>query len=119
MKSSANQSKQDTGVGEERRGAADPSDVLVTVLGGEPEVGAQSVAQVVAVENVGRMVGRHQAALQRVGEGGLAGPRQSRQPNDRPLMAEQPGALMTRDLALLSGDVLGTHAERRSLGGAV
>ena len=41
-----------SGVGEQRRDLCCAPDVLLTVEGGEPEVGVKAVAQVVAVEDV-------------------------------------------------------------------
>ena len=70
----------DAGVGEQcghLRGAAD---VLCPVLGREPEVGVESVAQVVAVENVGGAPGFDEQSLDLGGDGGLARAGQAGQP---------------------------------------
>ena len=53
--------RDDAGVGEEAGHLADPPHVLGAVVGGEPEVAVQSVAQVVAVERVREHAARGEA----------------------------------------------------------
>jgi hypothetical protein len=97
---------------------ADPADVLHPVGGGKAEVAVQAVTDVVAVEDVGVPVQIVQAALQQVGDGGLARPGQARHPDHhRPLMLDG-RAMGLVDGERLPDDVVGAAQREVEQAGA-
>ena len=75
--------RDDAGVGEQLGHVRDPADVLGPIVGREPEIGVQSVADVVAVEQVGRPAGRDERRLDGRRDGRLAGTREAGEPHRR------------------------------------
>ena len=67
----------------------DAADVFQTVLVGEPQVGIEPAAQVVAIEDGGEAPLLVQDPFGGVGDGGLAGARKSVEPDDEAALAEK------------------------------
>ena len=102
----------DAGLGEQGGDLADAADVLVTIFGGEAEVLAQPVANVVAVEDEGGVALADEAALDGIGERGFTGAREAGQPDDGATVAEELRTFLGRNVAVGSGDVAARHGGR-------
>jgi hypothetical protein len=70
-------------------GFRDAPDIFQAILIGEAEVGIEPGAEVVAIENGGETTLLVENPFRRVGEGGLAGTRESVEPNDDAMLAEK------------------------------
>jgi len=96
---------------------ADAADVLDAVLVGEPEVAAQPVADVVAVEHVDEPTGGGQAFFHGARDGRLARPGQAGEPRDAAALAEQALPILSGDHAFVAHDVAGGIGHAASGGG--
>ena len=95
-------------VGEQARGVRGAADVLGAVLGREAEVLVEPVAQVVAVEAIGRAAVHDQALLQRGRDRRLARRRQPGEPHGRAARAQRAPAPLAVELPGIPRDVGGT-----------
>ena len=86
----------DAGIGEQPGDLADPADVLVAVLGGEPEIAVDAEPQVVTVEEVRRLPGRDQQPFDLGRHRGLARTREARERHGCARDAEPLPAIRTR-----------------------
>src|SRR5204863_515073 len=84
----------------------DAADVLDAVLRGEAQVLVEAVADVVAVEQVGVPAGGGEALLDPIGDGGLAGARESREPQHAGSLSLLPRACLLVDVHRLPVHVL-------------
>ena len=71
------------GVGKELRYLSDPPDILRAILRGKAQVTVQSMPDVVPVQHVRAETELVKAVVDRVRQGALAAPRESREPQDR------------------------------------
>lgn len=105
-------------VGEELGDLGDSANVLPSVLRGEAEVVVEAGADVVAVEAVGGDAQIDEKSLELKSDRGLAGTRQSRQPNgaapETADCAKGSTTLQTRHVVRLEGDVRAGLKERIS-----
>src|SRR5205823_1061303 len=92
-------------VGEELRDLADPADVLGAVGGGEAEVLVETVANVVAIEDVGAHAARAEVLLERDRDGGLPRAGESREPDGAAAVPVQLLAVGARDRTGMPDDV--------------
>src|SRR5690606_4143093 len=98
------------GVGEEAGDLSDPADVLSPVLGGEPQVGVEPMADVVAVQAIGGAAFSDERLLDRSGDRRLARPRKTGQPDRRTGTSRRPMPLLSGDSALVPDDVVGHYS---------
>jgi hypothetical protein len=100
------------GIGEQACDLSGAPHVAVAVLGGEAEIAADAVAQVVPVEPVGGSARAHQVGLNRGRDGRLAGRREAREPHGRPPLADRFPPLRALDDPRVPGHVgARRHAE--------
>lgn len=97
----------DAGIGEEPGDLAYAADVFGAVVGGEPQVLIEAVADVVAVETVGEVAFADQQFLEQYGDGGFAAGGEAGEPEGDALLVEKALAVGTGDLAVVPGDVGG------------
>src|SRR5262249_48310122 len=90
----------------EPRDLRDTADVLDAVLGSEAQVLVESVAHVVAIEEIGVAAGGREALLDAVGNGGFAGAGEAGQPQHARLLPLQPRAQLPVDIERLPVHVL-------------
>lgn len=74
---------------------SDTPDVLLSVLGREAKVLVQAEADVVAIESVGLETKVEEVLLESNGDGGLAGGRETSEPDGGTLLLAEVGALLT------------------------
>ena len=97
-----------TRVDHQLRDLGHAADVLHAVGVGEPEVGVQTVPDVVAIEQVGVVTAAMKLALDQVGDRRLAGAGQTGEPQRGGLLLQRPGALELVDRDGLPADVVRT-----------
>ena len=97
----------DSCVGEELRDLANAADVLGSILGRKTEVRIQPHSDVVAIEDVGQATALTQRLLGRDGDRRLARARKARQPDCAAALSEQGLAIVSTDLTIVPGEILG------------
>ena len=95
------------GIEEQLRHLADATDVLLAVCIREAQVGAEAVADVVAIQHVAGEALLEQGGIDGIGQGALARSRQPREPEDGAAVAALVGAGPTADGGVVPDDVGG------------
>ena len=96
-------------VGEEFARLADAPDVFGAVGGGEAQVAAEAVADVVAVQSVRGPAGVHERLLQRGRDGAFAAAGQAGEPNGRPPLPHRRAAVGGGDRAGVPRQIVRFH----------
>ena len=97
--------RDDAGVGEQFADFPNASDVLRPVLRTEPKVLIQSVADVVAIEDVGEPVPLDEDVFGREGDRALARTGETGQPDQYPILFKQSFTLLSPDVTLVPDNI--------------
>ena len=106
------------GIHEQLGGLAHAADILHPVGIGEPQVLVQAMADIVAVQQIGVLALGGKLLFHQVGDGGLAGTRQAREPQDGRLLTLHGGAGLFVHVQRLPMHIGGAHQREINHAGA-
>src|SRR5437763_958308 len=107
------------GVSHQLRYFAHPPNIFDAVIRREPEIGIQTMSDVVAIQNVGMHCSNEKFALERLRDGGFSRSGKASQPDDSATMSVLGGARLRVDFPFAPENVLALHRSAIGVNAAV